>query len=225
VGDDNHRDLATDARYYQEIQEAFVARRGSPLTLSSADWTLARKWRRAGVPLRIVLRGIADAMEGHAESWQRERKVYHLKFCTKAVSAAHRRWHEALSLGGRPGGGLSEHLARLAAALESAGGLPPRVSRERDRVLAAMRERVAEAGQTAALDRWLQGTERDLTRAIRAELDPSTLGAIESEIDAGLDAYRDRMPAQVVDDVRDEALTRALLARYQLPRLSLFHVE
>ena len=37
-----------------------MSRRGDPLMLSNADWTLIHKWRLAGMPLRIVLRGIAD---------------------------------------------------------------------------------------------------------------------------------------------------------------------
>jgi hypothetical protein len=57
-----------EAAYYQEIEEFFVSRRGDPLTLSNADWLLIRKWRKEEVPLRIVLRGIADALDGHAHS-------------------------------------------------------------------------------------------------------------------------------------------------------------
>ena len=48
------------------MEEFFVSRRGDPLILSNADWHLIRKWRTAGLPLRVVLRGITDALDSHA---------------------------------------------------------------------------------------------------------------------------------------------------------------
>ena len=41
-------------------------------------------------------------------------------------------------------------------------------------------------------------------------------------VDAALGAYRSRMPARVFASLRDESLARELLARYGLPRLTLF---
>ena len=54
-----------EAAYYQSVEEFFVSRRGDPLFLSNSDWLLVRKWRVAGLPLRVVLRGIADALDAH----------------------------------------------------------------------------------------------------------------------------------------------------------------
>ncbi len=64
-----------EAGYYQAVEEYFVSRRGDPLFLSNADWNLVRRWRLAGIPLRVVLRGIRDALDGHAHGWSRQRKV------------------------------------------------------------------------------------------------------------------------------------------------------
>jgi hypothetical protein len=86
-----------EAAYYQTIEEFFVSRRGDPLFLSNADWLLIRKWRRSGLPLRIALRGIADALDGHAHSWGRKRKVGSLAYCAAEVDAARERWQRALS--------------------------------------------------------------------------------------------------------------------------------
>ena len=91
-----------EAAYYQTIEETFVSRRGDPLFLSNADWTLIHKWRQAGIPLRIVLRGIADALDGHAHSWGRARKVGSLAYCAAEVDAARERWERALAAGGEP---------------------------------------------------------------------------------------------------------------------------
>lgn len=77
-----------EAAYYQDVEEFFVSRRGDPLFLSNPDWLLVRKWRIAGLPLRVVLRGIADALDSHAHSWSRERKVGSLAYCAAEVDAA-----------------------------------------------------------------------------------------------------------------------------------------
>ena len=46
-----------------------------------------RRWRGEGLPLRIVLRGIADALDAHAHSFSRERKVGSLRYCEAEVAA------------------------------------------------------------------------------------------------------------------------------------------
>src|SRR5512135_2256047 len=92
-----------DAAYYQAVEEYFVSRRGDPLFLSNADWNLVRRWRRAGLPLRVVLRGIRDALDAHALGWNRDRKVGSLAYCAREVDAARERWQRALALGREEG--------------------------------------------------------------------------------------------------------------------------
>ena len=43
-----------DQAYFQAIEETFVRLRGAPLLLSPADWQVARRWHRDGVPLPLV---------------------------------------------------------------------------------------------------------------------------------------------------------------------------
>jgi hypothetical protein len=80
-----------EAAYYQAVEEYFVSRRGDPLFLSNADWNLVRRWRLAGLPLRVVLRGIRDALDAHAHGWSRDRKVGSLSYCAREVDAARER--------------------------------------------------------------------------------------------------------------------------------------
>ena len=94
-----------EAAYYQAVEEYFVSRRGDPLFLSNADWTLVRKWKTAGLPLRVVLRGIRDALDAHAHGWSRDRKVGSLSYCAREVDAARERWERALAIGHEEGGG------------------------------------------------------------------------------------------------------------------------
>jgi hypothetical protein len=44
-------------------------------------------------------------------------------------------------------------------------------------------------------------------------------------VDAGLERWRDRMPARVVEQLRREQVARRRLESHGLPRLSLFHLE
>ena len=126
-----------EAAYYQSVEEFFVSRRGDPLFLSNADWLLIRKWRSAGIPLRIVLRGIADALDSHAHSWGRDRKVGSLAYCAAEVDAASERWQRALSMGSTSPAHLGERMATMVAEIRSA--------------LADVREEVVE---TSALVAW-----------------------------------------------------------------------
>jgi hypothetical protein len=116
----------TEPAYYQAIEEFFVSRRGDPLFLSNADWLLIRKWRRAGLPLRIVMRGIGDALDGHAHSWGRKRKVGSLAYCAAEVDAARERWQRALSFEDETETSVPLALKGFASALETATDLGAR---------------------------------------------------------------------------------------------------
>src|SRR5262245_17080662 len=104
--------------YYQQVEEFFVSRRGDPLFLSSADWTLVHDWKTAGVPLRVVLRGIGDALDSHAHSWGRDRKVGSLRYCAAEVDVARERWQRALAMGGEDAPSVADALVGFAEALD-----------------------------------------------------------------------------------------------------------
>jgi hypothetical protein len=215
--------LDPEAEYYQSIEEFFVSRRGDPLFLSSADWLLVRKWRRALLPLRIVLRGIADALESHRHSWSRHQKVASLAYCEAEVEQARDRWQRALSLGAEPGLDVSAILEHLAAALERAS-LPEKGAGRLSRgIAAALRELAQAPPPPSEVEARLLETEARLARALERLLGEAGLAELGQAVDADLEAYRSRMPVSVYAQVRRESLRRRLLARFGLPRLSLFH--
>jgi hypothetical protein len=217
-----------EAAYYQSIEEFFVSRRGDPLVLSNADWLLIRKWRKAGVPLRVAMRGIADALDGHAHSWGRKRKVGSLAYCAAEVEAARDRWQRALGFEAEARTSLSEALSGFAAALEGATALGPRGAASAAAVAAELRgwSRPASDEPLAVEDltRRLAASERALLDGLAADVDPATRTAIRDGIEADLAPYRGRMPARVLDQIREESWSRRLLARHGIPRLSLFHL-
>ena len=213
-----------EAEYYQTVEEYFVSRRGDPLFLSNAEWNLVRRWRLAGLPLRVVLRGIRDALDSHAHGWNRERKVKSLAYCAPEVEKAEERWRRALALGSEPGLDAAAALVGFAHDLRRARELGPR-GRELARVLARELEERAGGGSLDEVTAWLAEREGRLVEALAEDAGAERVAALEAEIDAGLERWRQRMPARVVETLRRESRARRLLEAHALPRLSLFHLE
>ena len=213
-----------EASYYQAVEEYFVSRRGDPLFLSNADWNLVRKWRLAGLPLRVVLRGIRDALDAHAHGWSRDRKVGSLSYCAREVDAARERWERALALGRDDGLDVARALQGFARDLDRATGLGRRAWEVAGEIAREMRER-ATAGRLEEVTGWLAEREARLLDAMGQEEAAEQRVALEAEVDAGLERWRARMPARVLEQLRREQLARRRLATHGLPRLSLFHVE
>ncbi|HEY6553261.1 MAG TPA: hypothetical protein VI669_07890 [Vicinamibacteria bacterium] len=211
-----------EAAYYQEIEEFFVSRRGDPLTLSNADWLLIRKWRKEEVPLRIVLRGIADALDGHAHSWGRRRAVGSLAYCANEVEAARDRWRYAVDAGREPGLDVPKALERLLASLRGATGLGPAASAVASRIEADLRR--ATPGTLSEIEPRLAAAEGELVEAIERDGGPTVADEVGREVDALLAPYRTRMPERVLRQLRTDSRSRRLLERHSLPRLSLFHL-
>jgi len=213
-----------EAAYYQAIEEFFVSRRGDPLFLSNADWLLIRKWRRARVPLRIVLRGIANALDAHRLSWSRNQKVGSLAYCAAEVDTARERWQRALALGEQEGLDVSSILTGFAEALERAHDLGARAASHARRIAGDLRQRAGHSEASVSLESWLAEQEKMLIEAVRGDLGSAGVVDVERATDADLAAYRDRMPAKVLAQIREESVTRRLLEGHAIPRLSLFHL-
>jgi hypothetical protein len=212
-----------EAAYYQTIEEFFVSRRGDPLFLSNADWLLIRKWRKEEVPLRIVLRGIKDALDGHAHSWGRRRQVGSLAYCANEVEAARDRWRHAVDAGREPGLDVGRALGRLVAALQGAVGLGPRASVVAVRTATALKAALHEA--LSDVEPRLAAAEAELVEAIEQDDGPQAAAAVDAEVDALLAPYRGRMPERVLNQLRADSRSRRLLEGHGLSRLSLFHLE
>jgi hypothetical protein len=214
-----------EAAYYQTIEEFFVSRRGDPLFLSNADWNLIRKWREAGLPLRVVLRGIQDALDAHAHGFSRDRRVGSLAYCAREVEAARERWSHALALGGGASGiDVPAVLESFARELEAARDLGPHGSKAAAAAAEAIRSGVRQ-GRLEDVEGWLAAQEKAVVEEIRVDEGPLALEKMDAEIDRTLAPYRDRMPARVLERLRADSRVRRLLEKHGLPRLSLFHLD
>jgi hypothetical protein len=211
---------APETAYYQAVEEYFVSQRGDPLFVSNADWLLIHQWRTAGVPLRVVMRGIADAFEGHAHSWSRAKKVGSLAYCKDEVERARERWQRALELGEEEHLDAGTQLLSLAEALQQAAARATSWAPMCARIAAELRE-LAATPPTGSLEALLQGRERQLMAALQAAADPALLTSHDAAIERDLAPYAQRMPQPVLEQIRAESRTRRLFEAVGLPRLSL----
>ena len=73
--------------FYTEIEEYFWQKRGQGLLVSTLDWAIIESWQRAGIPLRVVLKGIDRAFEKY-DAKRRGRPIKSLAYCVDAVADA-----------------------------------------------------------------------------------------------------------------------------------------
>ena len=177
------------------------------------------------MPLRVVLRGIADALDAHAHSWGRHRKVGSLAYCAAEVDVGAR----ALAARARAGRGAGDRPraprsrpspmrstdapldgdARVHAARPGRGD--PRLGR------AILRP-------CARSSRCSRSARPTLLARLRDRVSADRLAEIEGAADAELAPYAARMPAAVLAQIRRDSVARRVLALFGIPRLSLFHL-
>ena len=209
-----------EAAYYQAVEEFFVSRRGDPLFLSHADWHRVSKWRRAGIPLRVVLRGIADALDSHAQSWSRRRKVGSLAYCAAEVEAAWDRWQRAVAFAADDGMGTAAFLEGLCGALQALAGPEGEALSLAAEMAAAIRQRAAT--DPLQLEEWLRTKEAEMVAALESRMGPGAVAAIENAVRVDLAPYRKRMPDKVAERIEAESRARRILEAHGLPRFGLF---
>ena len=188
--------------YYQTIEEFFVSRRGDPLFLSNADWLLIRKWRGAGIPLRVVLRGIADALDGHAHSGAATARWAASPTARAEVDAAASAGSGRWPWGGPSGLDVAAILAGFARDLEAATAWVRRASK----AAAAAAEEIASGRpgkRSPSVESWLAALEATV-RARRSARDAGAqrLAAPGGRGRGDLAPYASRMPARVLEQIR-----------------------
>ena len=79
--------MPTKAReeYYRTISQYFLEQRGAPLFLSSKELSLIADWEKMGIPLRVVLDGLRQAVETLRQRPGRKTKFFSLDQCHRFV--------------------------------------------------------------------------------------------------------------------------------------------
>ena len=238
--------------YYSEIEEYFWKKRGAHLLVSPLDWAIMESWRKAGVPLSAVLKGIDRAFE----SYQRSRRgggrpLKSLAYCTDAVLEAAEEEKEAAA-GAEPretrGGPdakrrasaqeafrreeLKEYFRKNAAQLKaSAKGMetanPEFARRVQETALAleASNDLLDAPGAVDLedLERRLTILEEKLLAALTTHAEEELMLRLRRELDRQLAAHRSKMRADQIAQVERQYLQKRLFEEFGLPRLSLYY--
>lgn len=206
-----------DHSYFQAIEEIFVRLRGAPLLLSPADWQVARRWHRDGVPLGLVRRALEEVFAKRKERGAKGR-ISSLRYCAPAVEAA---WAELRELTA-PGERLEAPELDPSLRLEAlAAALPPELA-GRDRLAARI---VALAGDPPEIEEELAVLDREMLAAAAASLGDALRGEVEAAVEKTLSGLRGRLAADELERSRERLTWQVLRQRLALPVLSLFSPE
>ena len=207
---------ASDAEgaWFRAIEDAFVRLRGAPLLLSPADFQVALRWRREGVPLGLVVATLEEVFEKRRDRGARGR-INSLRYCAPAVEAA---WAEVRELQGPARRApaeeppVGERLEALAAAL-------PRELAERDAWEGRL---LARGGTAAAVETALRGLDDELLATADAALEPAARERLDGEVEAILEGLRDRFRDTDLEALRGQLRRQRLRRLVGLPVLTLF---
>jgi len=231
--------------YFTEIEEYFWKKRGAHLLVSPLDWAIMEAWRKAGVPLEAVLKGIDKAFE----SYQRSRRgagkpLKSLAYCTDAVLEAAEEQQEAAAGSGPKSGraAAAETFSReemktyftknmeklLQAAAKNSATLPEMAARltEIARSLEGSASLLEVPGKMDLedLERRLTILDDKMHAALTSHAPEEMMLKIRREVDGQLAAYRRKMKAEQLALIEKQYVQKRLLEDFGLPRLSLFYL-
>jgi hypothetical protein len=226
---DQENDGLEDHAYFLAIEDHFVRLRGAPLLLSPADWQVARRWHRQGIPLELVRRALEEVFARRRERGAKGR-ISSLRYCAPAVEAAWTERSELTAPGARVAAeafDAASRLASLAAALPHVGGgravLPDAPA------LAGLRtELAALAGaglDPQAIEERLAELDRRTLDGALAALAPADRAALDATLDRAIGAVAGRLAAAEIEHARGRLARQVLRERLGLPMLSLFSPE
>ena len=230
--------------YFTEIEEYFWKKRGAHLLVSPLDWAIMEAWRKAGVPLEAVLKGIDKAFE----SYQRSRRgagkaLKSLAYCTDAVlEAAEEQQEAAAGSGPKSSSATTETFSREEIKTYFAKNMEKltQAAAKNSTRLPEMKERLTEIAKSlkanvtlldvpGKLD--LEDLERRLTilddkmhAALTSHAPEEMMLKIRREMDGQLAAYRRKMKAEQLALIEKQYVQKRLLEEFGLPRLSLFYL-
>lgn len=203
--------MVDDHPYFQAVEEIFVRLRGAPLLLSPADWQVASRWHREGVPLDLIGRVLEEVFAKRKERGTKG-KINSLRYCAPAVEAA---WADLRELTA-PGERIAADPLDIAARLRNLSAAVP----------AAFAARVAALhGDAPSVEAELSALDREMLAASAASLAPELREEVEAAVEKTLAALKGRLPADELERSRERLTAQVLRQRLGLPVLSLFSPE
>jgi hypothetical protein len=199
--------------YFQAIEEIFVELRGAPLLLSPADWQVARRWQREGIPLDLVRSTLEEVFAKRKERGAKG-KISSLRYCASAVEAAWADLRELTAPARRaeaPAFEVAPRLASLAASLPAREALSARVA--------------GLSGDPQEVEEHLAALDRQMLDQAWDGLDGETRSEVEAAVEKTLASLAGRLPALELASSRERLVRQTLRRKLGLPVLSLFSPE
>jgi hypothetical protein len=199
--------------YFQAIEEIFVQLRGAPLLLSPADWQVARRWHREGVPLDLVRSTLEEVFAKRKERGAKGR-ISSLRYCAPAVEAAWADLRELTAPARRaeaPAFEVAPRLAALAASLPDRETLAARIT--------------SLSGDPQEVEEHLAVLDRQMLDQAWEGLDGEARSAVEAAVEKTLASLAGRLPAGELASSRERLVRQTLRRKLGLPVLSLFSPE
>lgn len=233
--------------YFTEIEEEFVKRRGSHMLVSPLDWTLIETWKRRGIPLHIVLRGIHSSFDGYDQKLNRGRKVNSLFFCQQEVEALFQEYVESrvgadhgVGNGATKNGDGASQPAPVAIVeflktqFETLLGLKAKhLNPALNETFARATERLSQiiedletsgALSPELLEMDLMMIEEVILDGVREHAGEEKLGHLRKEADDKLRRYKQSMEREVYEQTAGNFVAQRLREIHAVPRLSLFYL-
>lgn len=241
-------DASLDLGEYCRLVEAHLTRvnGGHLVRIVGPGFALVRGWADAGIPLRVVFRGIDDKAERHAAGASARRPL-RIEFCDADVRQVFDRWQRAVGLTTRAAATtpVDEDAAPEAGAETKRPSLAKHLERAIDRLARTagkldlpepLRDGLglilAEAADARDAARALRGADREPLVARVARLDDSLmtlarttaaadlLAAIRREAEQDLAAYRGRLAGDAWTKAVGATADQLLRDRLGLPTLA-----
>jgi protein-tyrosine phosphatase len=217
--------------YTSAVEDRFRLRRGTPLTLSPADYDLVDRWWRRGVPLWIILESI-DTLLGRKGGAGHVGRVRRLSYCEEEVERRFRLFESgrvALAHGAPPqspqpcGDDILKIAARRleAAARSAREKRSPRAARILEHVAGDLAQDAAGSQNDPRAARLrLHSLQESLVEELRGTTPADELDALREEAESSLADYRDRMTPSAFDATVTRLVARRLLDIHEVPDLS-----
>ncbi len=226
--------------YFRAIEEEFVRRRGAPMLLSPRDWSLIEAWRGGGVPLRLVLQGIANVFDSFESRTPGSRRINSLAYCRQEVETLFQLYRTlraaeagapADGSGEPPGRIMARHLGRLARRLKEAMAVASEAGH--DVLVGTLASAAAElkrlrrdarsgAATPPEVEESLRGFDASVVEGARRSLSEEESAQMTSEIERGLESGTGRMTSEAYAATRSAAEAAILRRIRRIPRLTLF---
>ena len=224
--------------YFRAIEEEFSRRRSAPMLLSPRDWSLIGTWHETGIPIWIVLQGIASVFDAFERRAPETRRINSLSYCRQEVETLFEIYRTVRAAeAGAPGPGaapervVARHLGRLARRLRETMSIASDAGH--DALVAALATASAEfkrlrremrAGNVAlhGLEDQLRRIDEAVLTGARASLTDEEARRLREDADGRLAGREGRMTPEGYASTRAAAEGATLRRLRALPRLTLF---